>query len=113
MIAAVCHDSMFLQTMESPLKSVRFNAGNHAQLGADYQKPDKNSKYNDLYVKIAPKSSSVYGRGFNAYANYIHNWNFAFLSGIAYTVGYGFFAITAQPAFTGSWEHNLWKALTI
>jgi hypothetical protein len=89
------------------------NAGNHAQLGADYQKPDKNSKYNDLYVKIAPKSSSVYGRGFNAYANYIHNWNFAFLSGIAYTVGYGFFAITAQPAFTGSWEHNLWKALTI
>ena len=86
---------------------------NHAQLGGDYQKPDKNSKYNDLYVYLAPKSSSVYGRGFNAYGNYIHNWNYWMFSGITYALTYGHFTISTEPVFTGDWERNFWKALTI
>ena len=86
---------------------------NHAQLGGDYQKPDKNSKYNDLYVYLAPKAPSVYGRGFNAYGNYIHNWNFWMFSGITYALTYGHFTISTEPLFTGSWDYNFYRALTI
>ena len=85
----------------------------HAQTGADYQKPDKNSKYNDLYVYLAPKSSSYYGYGFNAYANYIHTWNLAGLGGVTFTAAWGFFGISWSPYLTGNWEKNAWRAVII
>lgn len=82
------------------------SAGNHGKVGADYQKPDKCAKYNDLYLYIAPKSSAYYGYGLNLFANYIHTWDWTFATGVTFSFGYGSFGISWKPPLTGSWEKN-------
>ncbi len=89
------------------------SSGNHAVFGGDYQKPDKNSRYNDLYVNLIPKNTAVYGDNFNVYGNYTHTWNFSFLTGVAFAVTFGAFSISAAPLFTGNWNDNTYLHLIV
>ncbi|MEI8084254.1 MAG: hypothetical protein WCI74_20625, partial [Actinomycetes bacterium] len=89
------------------------NAGSHSVLGGSYQKPDKNSKYNDLYIKVVPKNTSVYGNRFNVFGNFTHTWNYSLLTGVSFSVTFGAFSISYQPAFTGSWNRNVFLLLTV